>query len=229
MSKIRNMELTPLNDTNVAIQSNTTSFRRKDDADKVRPLVEEDDNLIDRIRDWTPPEPLPEPPNPHEWIRKNFDLMPPRIDLHQYEDECYALSGSCAECLEMKFCGWCGNEQTCLVRDVLSPLHLGINDDCGSSWIEHAERCPPSHEFPKVEFPKNLAIDHTPMRRGPGEVVDSGCVGFQGTEGDCERAKADGTMSRVRQEILPQSGSRKKESYVVFEYEARESSLFTYS
>jgi len=214
-----NGELSPLSNTSVPLQNDTSSLEKQQDVkDRVKPLIDEDDDLIIRIRDWRPPKPLPNPPDPHEWIHEEFDLMPPPPQVeHQYEDECYDLSGSCAECLNTlkNKCGWCDNEKTCLARDSKNPLHLGMSDDCGSSWIDDAKNCPNGDVFPKLELPKNLVIDHTPMRRGPGDVLDSECVGFQGTEGDCERAKADGTLSQVRDTVLPQKKKTNRDDAVI--------------
>ena len=87
---------------------------------------------------------------------------------------------TCEECSKMSFCGWCDTEKTCLEGNVVRPR---FGPSCSGGWIHQQSedaKCPATDGKAPV----------TPVKYpDPSIFFDPECAGFNGTPGDCARAK----------------------------------------
>jgi hypothetical protein len=94
-------------------------------------------------------------------------------------DECNAAK-DCTSCTAMVECGWCATEQTCLEGNGLRPR---FGPACRLSWIHR------KGEYNQCPKETDTAPTTPSKYPDPSILFDPECATFEGSPGDCERAK----------------------------------------
>jgi hypothetical protein len=93
-------------------------------------------------------------------------------------DVCDAAK-DCDACSKLSFCGWCDTEKTCLEGNVVRPR---FGPSCSGGWFHQ--------DSPNTCAAKSGAAPATPVKYpDPSIFFDPECANFNGSPGDCARAK----------------------------------------